>query len=262
MRPSTGGPDLRRLAAGIGLVILFLGLHLTPVRGSEERRDPEIYNRRFIRNGVRGTLALKRMNGDKPFCLQPPLCGQGFLPASTFKIFNALVGLETGVIDDENHVIEWDGVERRIAGWNEDQDLETAMSRSTVPWFQEMARRIGAERMQHFLDLVGYGNADMSGGIDQFWLRGGLRISPDEQIAFLARLYRGDLPFSERTMRIVKRILLRQIGWLVGWVERDDDVGFFATLILTDDPDFDMWNQRKKIARGLLEDFELISPTK
>ncbi|MEM9304534.1 MAG: class D beta-lactamase, partial [Pseudomonadota bacterium] len=171
------------------------------------------------------------------------------IPASTFKIPNSLIALETGVIRDEHAVFTWDGVERQIASWNRDHDLASAIRYSAVWYYQELARRIGPERMQTWIDRMGYGNRDISGGIDRFWLDGGMRISPREQIAFLHRLVHDRLPVSPRSQAIVRRILVQdydgpgalygktgwavrttpEVGWFVGWFERGDDRWFFAT---------------------------------
>lgn len=174
------------------------------------------------------------------------------IPASTFKIFNTLVALETGVVADAATVLPWDSVVRGRTELNRDLDLRTAFRLSAVPHFQEIARRIGPERMQRFIDTVGYGNRDISGGIDRFWLTGGLRISPREQIEFLMRLHRGELPFSARAMAAVREIMETErtadyaiaaktgwssmpdssdVGWWVGWVERGRDTLFFATAL-------------------------------
>lgn len=169
------------------------------------------------------------------------------VPASTYKIFNALIALETGVLADENEVIPWDGVERGYDMWNQDHTLRSGIKYSAVWFYQEVARRIGEERMQHYVDAAGYGNQDISGGIDQFWLGGGLRITSAQQIDILRRLYHDDLPFSQRTMGIVKDIIILeetdayifrgktgwhdQTGWLVGYLEQDENVYFFATTI-------------------------------
>jgi len=166
----------------------------------------------------------------------------GFLPASTFKVFNALVGLETGAVQDEYETIRWDGKERSNPKWNRDTDLAGGMRNSTVWFYQAMARRIGATRMQGWIDKVGYGNRDIGGGIDRFWLGGKLRISALQQIEFLRHLAAGTLPFSARAQETVRRITVMDsapdyilhgktgwganeggqpdIGWYVGWVER------------------------------------------
>lgn len=174
------------------------------------------------------------------------------LPASTYKIFNALVGLETGAVQDEYEVLRWDGKTRWNPDWNRDQSLASGMKFSTVWFYQAMARRIGERRMQEWIDRAGYGNRDIGGGIDQFWLDGKLRISAAQQVEFLRRLAAGALPFSERSQEAVRRIVTVQaapdfrlyaksgwgihaapdgksdLGWYVGWVERAGRRWFFA----------------------------------
>src|SRR5204863_9094267 len=121
---------------------------------------------------------------------------------------NSLIALETGVVaDPDKDVFEWDGIKRDIAAWNSDHTLRSAIAASVVPVYQEIARRIGLERMQHYVDLLDYGNHDIGGGIDQFWLTGNLRIDPVQQIDFLDRLRRGVLPVSKRSQEVVRDIL-------------------------------------------------------
>jgi beta-lactamase class D len=104
---------------------------------------------------------------------------------------NSVIALETGVVGDpDKDVFKWDGVTRSIPGWNKDHTLRTAIAVSAVPVYQEIARRIGAERMQKYVDAFEYGNRNIGGGIDRFWLTGDLRISPLEQIAFVDKLRR------------------------------------------------------------------------
>jgi beta-lactamase class D len=177
--------------------------------------------------------------------------GQAFLPASTFKIPNSLIALETGVVGDpDKDVFKWDGVKRSIEAWNQDHTLRSAIAASAVPVYQEIARRIGAERMQKYVDLFEYGNRNIGGGIDQFWLTGELRIDPIQQIDFVDRLRRGVLPVSKRSQDLVRDILpvtkagdatIRSksgllgaelgkpsLGWLVGWAEKGGAQTVFA----------------------------------
>ena len=134
--------------------------------------------------------------------------GEGRLPASTFKIPNSIIALETGVVEDpDKDVFKWDGVTRSIEPWNKDHTLRSAIAVSAVPVYQEIARRIGAERMQKYVDLFDYGNRDIGGGIDQFWLTGNLRIDPIQQIDFVDRLRRGVLPVSKRSQELTRDIL-------------------------------------------------------
>ena len=263
-------------------ILALIGLFPVPTLPNADppaAPDPvQVMKRHYRRLNLNGAFVLYDSNAERWSRYQPERCAERFLPASTFKIFNAMVGLETGVIEDETFVIRWDGRQRRVAGWNEDQDLATAISRSTVPYFQELARRVGEERMRHWITAEPFGNSDISGGIDQFWLSGGLRISPDEQVAFLRRLFAGTLKFSDRSMSIVRNIILieetpayrlrgktgwgrqndEQIGWIVGWVERDGNVFFFASLLTTPDPHFEMWNIRKQLTYGILEEIGIL----
>ncbi|WP_271252373.1 class D beta-lactamase [Pseudanabaena sp. Chao 1811] len=208
-------------------------------------------------------------------------CQKRFIPASTFKIFNSLVALETKAIADENTIIPWNGaVNNEFTAWNQDQTMRTAFTRSVVWFYQELARRAGNERMSKYIQAAGYGNQDIGDKIDSFWLKGKLRISPEEQIKFLVRLYKEDLPFSPAVMQTVKDIMvierqdnytlrgktgwgrdvdgMKNIGWYVGYLERDNDVYFYALNIVNQDPNFPMIPTRKKILFDTFKDLQLI----
>ena len=206
---------------------------------------------------------------------------KGTLPASTFKILNSLIALETGVIADEHEQIKWDGKEHMLFGkpypvWNQDTDLRTAFANSTIWFYEEMARRIGRTRYRKMLQATNYGNQDLSEkGID-FWNYGPLAISPENQINFLIRLYENDVPFSYHSKRMVKNIMVSEmddmcvwrdktgwaqkdgedIGWWVGYVTTQRNVYFFATRITksidSDRPDFAPL--RKSITKKILYD--------
>jgi beta-lactamase class D len=111
-----------------------------------------------------------------------------------------------------------------------------------VAWmFQEIARRVGRARMREWLERLDYGNRDVSGGIELFWLQGGLRISALEQVRFLHRLAEGRLAATQRAQRLVRGVMKVErtadytlyaktgtssqairdpVWWWVGWVER------------------------------------------
>lgn len=202
---------------------------------------------------VSGSFVIYDRNADKIIFYNKDQYDRQFTPASTFKICNSLIGLETGVIPDENFVITWDSVKRNSI-WDKDFDLKNAFKYSAVWYYQELARRVGGERMKHWLDEADYGNADTSGGIDKFWLTGGLRITPRQQIDFLMLLNKNMLPFSQRSVDIVKSIMIEKdtlnyvlrgksgwgsqdgndIGWFVGFLETEDNVYYFANCVQTD----------------------------
>jgi beta-lactamase class D len=235
--------------------------------------------------GVEGTFVLLDGQTGRTVRHNPERARTRFLPASTFKIPNTLIALETGVASGPDFPLAWDSTVAPHqpwwpAVWTQDHTLRTALPNSVVWYYQELARRIGSERMQMYVDQFKYGNRDISGGIDQFWLTGGLRISTEEQVDFLRRFYFGEVGVSERTTRTAKDLLVLeetptyrlsgktgwaglgdssapQIGWLVGYVERDGKVHFFATNI-----DIEAGEDaaaRLSITKAILRDLGLIS---
>jgi beta-lactamase class D len=225
---------------------LSLGLALALAAASAVAAAEDVFE------GREGCFILQEGGATRPLERTGTFCAERVSPCSTFKIPNSLVGLETGVIADEGTVLKWDGVKRSRPEWNRDHTLASAIKVSAVWYYQELARRVGAERMQTLLSAIPYGNADISGGIERFWLGGSLQVSPNEQVAFLERLRLSQLPFSERSQRIVRDILLQESpgpiayrgktgscgfdgapdhGWWVGWVETDGQATVFAMLV-------------------------------
>ncbi|MEH2386084.1 MAG: class D beta-lactamase [Nostoc sp.] len=209
--------------------------------------------RHFQEFGREGSILIYDSKNNRIYEHNPQRNATAIAPASTFKIFNALVALETGVVPNDVVVLTWDGIHREIDAWNHDTNLRQAFKDSTVWFYQVLARRIGYERMQQFINKVGYGNRQIgtAADIDHFWLQQPLQITPKEQIKFLQRLYQGDLPFSQRTINLVKDIMVReqtpdytlrgktgwltstkpQVGWFVGYLEQNKNVYFFATTL-------------------------------
>jgi beta-lactamase class D len=138
-----------------------------------------------------------------------PRCLERFTPASTFKILNSLVALETGIARDETMIIPWNGVQGRPE-WNKDMDMREAFKVSNLLYYQELARRVGKQNYQHYLDTIKYGNMKIGPAVDSFWIDNSLQISADEQIGFVRKLYFNELPFLERTQGIVKNMMLRE----------------------------------------------------
>jgi beta-lactamase class D len=211
----------------------------------------EALARHFTDDGTEGTFVGYLVDDYLVIASDKDRSGEAKLPASTFKIPNSLIALETGVVEDpDKDVFKWDGVKRPIEAWNKDHTLRTAIAVSAVPVYQEIARRIGQERMQKYVDLFEYGNRNIGGGIDQFWLTGDLRIDPVQQVDFVDRLRRGVLPISKRSQELVRDILpvtsvgdatIRaksgllgaelgkpSLGWMVGWAEKGHAQTVFA----------------------------------
>jgi beta-lactamase class D len=236
--------------------------------------------REFDAEGVSGTIALFDSQDGLLGCSDVERCQKAFIPASTFKIPNSMIALETGVVEGPDTIMKWDGQQYSVEAWNQDLKFRDAFRLSCVPCYRALARKVGGKLEQEWVDKLDYGNHDTSGGVDRFWLWGGLRISPLEQIDFLRRFDGNHLPISERTADIVRDIMtldvtetyvLRaksgatrppedaiELGWFVGWLELGERRVFFATLIDGHRADVDFLPVRRRVtervlkARGLL----------
>lgn len=174
------------------------------------------------------------------------------LPASTFKIPNSIIALETGIVDYDSTIFKWDGKERRLDIWNRDMNFHDAFHLSCVPCYQEIARKIGFKRMNEYINKFKYGKMVIdSTNIEKFWLEGESTISVEEQLDFIERFYLSLLPVSDKTEKLMKELMIiekndkytlsgktgwsvrnnNNSGWFVGYIETKDKLYFFATLI-------------------------------
>jgi beta-lactamase class D len=259
-----------RLATPLFLMFASLGAQAT-----ETVLRPE-WQRYFDSRGVQGTFVLFEPATDRYLVVDEPRSRRGYLPASTFKVPNALIGLEVGSIADEKEVFKWDGKPKGRPEWERDQTLGTGMRDSTVWMFQEVARRTGKQRMKDWLAKLDYGNRDIAGGIDHFWLQGNLRISALQQVDFLHKLAEGRLPATQRSQRLVREAMLREktkeytlygktgttsgrpgaIQWWVGWLERrGKPVAYFAMNLTAGEGT--KFEDRFAIARDILREVGL-----
>jgi beta-lactamase class D len=195
------------------------------------------------------------------------------IPASTFKIPNSLIGLETGVLKNEMSEFKWNGTTYQNQAWNKDQNLREAFQNSTVWYFQELARKIGEKHMKKFLAQFNYGNQNTGGGIDQFWLSGDLRISPLQQLEFLKSLWSEELKLSKKTTRTMKKVFVvekkgkstlyaktgwgftdgNDIGWYMGVVENEKSTYLFVHALVSKDSRLPYFGEsRKALARKIL----------
>jgi beta-lactamase class D len=201
------------------------------------------------------------------------------IPASTFKIPNSLIGLETGVVKDELTEIKWNGTTYQNQAWNKDQNLREAFQNSTVWYFQELARKIGEKHMKKFLAQFNYGNQSTGGGIDKFWLSGDLRISPLQQLEFLKGLWNEELKVSKKTTKTMKKVFVVEkkgesalyaktgwgftdgsdIGWYMGVVENEKSTYLFVHALVSNDSRLELFGDaRKSIARKILAENNII----
>lgn len=232
----------------------------------------------FDKYGVDGCFVLFNQKDNEFIRYNSSICDSGYIPASTFKIPNSLIALEEVIIKDTNQIIKWDGHVWPNKEWNQDQTLKTAMKYSCVWVFTKFAEQIGAEKYKKYVKLFDYGNKNIIGQPNRFWLAGLLRISANQQIEFLRKFYNYNLPVSKQSIDIVKDIILLEktdsyklsgktgggmmtesdyIMWLVGYIEKDQRVYLYAMNLKSHDYDKTS-SYRYEITKDILRQLKLI----
>lgn len=240
----------------------------------------------FRAEGTRGTFVLYHSDTRQTERYNPERAATRYVPASTFKLYNALVAVETGVVRDVDSAFVWDGVERSIRPWNQDHTLRTGMANSVVWLYQRIARDVGRQRYLDTFAHTPYGNGVVGDDIGLFWLDRSLQISADEQVRFVDALRTGDTGFSdatEATVRSIVPVLIErgsarllaktglsddtggpQIGWLVGWVERPEADGGAVVFALNAEAESDTTElipARLRIVDAILTREGVLPPT-
>lgn len=230
-------------------VFLLLGMMVSAQVCALDFRSSSAVAEVFAKANVNGTFVLYDISAKQFFGHDQRRAEERFIPASTFKIPNSLIGLNTKAIAYVDEVLyRHDGKPKMLKSWEHDMGLREAMQTSNVGAFQVLARRIGLTAMQDNVRALDYGNADVGQAVDTFWLQGPLKISAVEQAVFLARLAHGQLPYPASIQADVREMIKLEdngnwvlygktgwvskddpgIGWFVGWVEQDHKIYSFA----------------------------------
>ncbi len=257
--------------------------HMLPGRDSVVLRTD--FQQYFKSCGVQGSIAVYDLEKQLWILSDGVDTKLASLPASTFKIMNLLVLLETKTIADENVVVKWTGnIDTVKYGYRpdiyRDMTVKEAFTVSAGWVFVELAKKAGRPAYKKYLDACNYGNGDLSHTDVDFWNFGNFAISPVNQVEFLEKLYQGTFPFSKRNMEIVKQVMIAEqksqyvlraktgwtrdkgmnTGWWVGYLEQKGNVYFFATRLLQDRK----WNTpqfgecRKTITKQVLGNLEVL----
>ena len=176
-------------------------------------------------------------------------------PDSTYKIYDALFGLEEGVITPEDSFIAWNGKNYPFETWNSDQTLQSAMTSSVNWYFQAIDEQLASTNIHNYIQQIGYGNENVSSRLSTYWLESSLKISPVEQVKLLTKLQNNSLGFSSENINAVKDAICLSSsdagtfygktgtgrvdgqdvnGWFIGYIETADNTYFFATNIGAD----------------------------
>jgi len=226
----------------------------------------------FNLHGIDGAIVISSLHSGQIFIHNDSRANRRFSPASTFKVLNTLISLEEKAILGGNDLLKWDGYHYDIPDWNHDQTLESAFKVSCVWCFQELARKVGADKYRNYLSKVTYGKLSEPFNETTFWLDGTLEISAVEQVEFLKKVYQRSLPFKPSTYETLRQIMIveqkptftiraktgwatrvnPQVGWYVGYVETLSDVWFFAMNIEARDEN-DLAMRQKLTREALLE---------
>lgn len=202
---------------------------------------------------ITGTFVVYDVSADQMIGYNQERADTRYVPASTFKIPNSLIALATDTVKNTREILPYGGGTYSRKVWEQDMSLTDAMKVSNVPVFQGVARNIGMKNMQSYIQKFQYGNMELGAAVDTFWLRGPLKISAVEQTLFLAKLAQGTLPVDAQPQAVVKEITLmekgdhwalhaktgwyeqamyenkdKDIGWWVGWIEKDGRIYAFA----------------------------------
>jgi beta-lactamase class D len=235
----------------------------------------------FDRNKVTGCFGLFD-NGKGEFTIYnvSRFRDSAYLPASTFKIVNSLIGIEAGRVKDDSTIIAWNGKTSSRSDCDRDLMMADAFRISCVPWFQELARRIGKDTMQLWLDSLGYaqryGRFVIKNNLDSFWLDNSAKITGDEQLGLVKKLYFNQLPFQKRTQGIVRDMMKMEsnanytlsyktgwgftekghaLGWMVGWIEENHHPYFFILQLEHPDGNFDISGIRVNMLKAILKQY-------
>ncbi|WXR60521.1 BlaR1 family beta-lactam sensor/signal transducer [Peptostreptococcaceae bacterium AGR-M142] len=201
-------------------------------------------------NELNGSFVIYDLNKDSYGVYNDNLCKKRVAPMSTFKIVIALIALEEGVLKDAFEVIPWNHTKYDFKEWNKNHNLKSSMKYSVNWFYEDISSKIGIENMKSYVEKLSYGNKNIIENKNGFWNESSFRISPIEQIYFLKDLYKYKLPFSKENIDSVKEsvklaqnkdaILFGKTGttiiddcdvngWFVGWIEKNDNIYFFAT---------------------------------
>jgi len=209
----------------------------------------------FRNAGIDGTLVIESVGTGRRFVHDDRRASQAYPAASTFKMLNTLIALEEGAIAGADAIFHWDGTRHEIADWNRDQTLASAFRVSCVWCYQQLARRVGAQKYPAYIEQSRYGQLRQPFNETEFWLDGALTISAAQQVAFLRRIVGRESPFKASSYDTLKKIMLTEetgqyrlyaktgwaartapsIGWYVGYVETPGDTWLFALNIVTRD---------------------------
>jgi beta-lactamase class D len=207
-----------------------------------------------------------------------------YQPAATFDILESLIAVQNGVAKDSGAIIftndsmaiKVDSAHPAPPGYTIPHTLRECFQTSgldgDVP-FVYLARALGRDTLKKWIDSLQYGNKELGQGDNPFWLNNQLKINSDEQLGLMKKLYFDQLPFFQRSQRIVRQLFSAEsnsnyqlyyklanqhtedghaIGWVLGWIEENKHPYFFVVNLESANPNKDLGAAGLSITKSIL----------
>lgn len=257
------------------ILIAFISLSYFSCSVNKARIDNSL-KKYFDAHKVEGCFTMLQNTDGQITVYNMDLDTQRFQPSSTFHLVTSLVGLQTGRITNEDMVVRWDRLNRSRKEWNRNMNMKEAFRVGADPYFHQIATRIGTDTLKAWIDTLNYGNKIFSTETDSAWVNNTLKISPDEQLGLLKKLYFDQLPFRKSVMESVRNAMVKEentlyklsyvtgngiddsgqpIGWVSGWIEENLHVYFYVTFVRSANPSADLTRMQIDITRDILKEY-------
>ena len=246
-------------------LLISLILHSCSVNHAKINNDLKKY---FDSSNVEGCFAMLNNQMGDITVYNMNLDTQRLSTGTSFKVIETLIGIQTGRITNETSTLGNDSSSKNVT-------LQQAFQNNSVPYFQELARQIGKDTLQMWLDSISYGNSKITSAVDSFWLNNDLKISPDEQLGFLSKLFFEQLPFQKYAQETVANLMKKEdtslyslsyatglgideknnsFAWNLGWIEENRHIYFFVTFIRTPVKSINTENRVIEISKSCLKE--------
>ena len=249
------------ICAVLGIVVLFLAPITTVTAGLDDvyqfsGKNAVYEDLSSYFKGYKGSFVLYDPSKNQYQIYNREMSEQRISPNSTYKIYSALFALESNVISTNNNNQFWDGKIYPYKEWNQNQNLSTALGRSVNWYFQNTDREVGRKQLQDYFHKIKYGNEDLSGNLDSYWMESSLKISPIEQVQLLFQLEENQWGFKAENIKAVNKAILIDVqknghlygktgtgmingknvnGWFIGFVDKGENRYYFAINIQNKD---------------------------
>jgi beta-lactamase class D len=233
--------------------------------------------------GNSGSFELLHQNKNTFYIYQVENANITYPVYSTSKIVWSAIVLESGVVKSASEKMKWDSLkyppeEWWPESWKQDQTIVSALHNSVNWYYAELLQKIDPEIVHEYLLRFNYiSNYDIITN-SYYALAGTIKMSAFDQINFLWRIQSNNLAVSAKTLDIIKQGMLLEktgdytfyfrtglgpvndeenVGWYIGYIEKGEDVYFFALNVLHEDV-WEAGKLRDDYIRRILKSLDII----